>query len=385
MYWIHPDHLSGASILVNSAGKVTNWYEYMPYGELLMELSNQDYNNPYKFNGKEFDAATGYYYYGARYYDPKRSFWLSVDPLVDITGSPYAYVWNDPVNYADPSGMMGEKLGGKGGTDPNKIYDGGSIQEVIVKRKSLPSHMRTAAIRIAAEGVNSVGSGVFKGNAKAEKFMNNLMINYANSHNMTLGQMADMQNEISQFYQGLVLVKGWGKEQGNYNSLYTKVIRNMKLNHEGVQYGTIQAIREAENNWGVLGLCGEVTTMIMAEGLFPVNAGKIKPRLPSSSAMYYDDILEAGFKLDDLNSFRGARASSVAKWLEKKGWIGVSTNPNRVYTDGMRYTNGIKGEQIRIMSGGETRSIPEKRGPYMEVSIKGRKTVIPLLGNPKLY
>ncbi|WP_294277453.1 RHS repeat-associated core domain-containing protein [uncultured Chryseobacterium sp.] len=109
MYWIHPDHLSGASILVNSGGKVTNWYEYMPYGEMLMENSNQQYNNPYKYNGKEFDAATGYYYYGARYYDPKRSFWLSVDPLADITGSPYAYVWNDPVNYADPSGMMGEE------------------------------------------------------------------------------------------------------------------------------------------------------------------------------------------------------------------------------------------------------------------------------------
>jgi glyoxylase-like metal-dependent hydrolase (beta-lactamase superfamily II) len=47
MYWIHPDHIGGASVLVNSAGKVTNWYEYMPYGELLMGTSNQDYDNPY--------------------------------------------------------------------------------------------------------------------------------------------------------------------------------------------------------------------------------------------------------------------------------------------------------------------------------------------------
>jgi RHS repeat-associated protein len=113
MYWIHPDHLGGASILVNSGGKVTNWYEYMPYGEMLMELSNQDYNNPYKYNGKEFDEATGYYYYGARYYDPKRSFWISVDPLAEITQSPYTYVWNDPVNYIDPTGMMGERVGGR--------------------------------------------------------------------------------------------------------------------------------------------------------------------------------------------------------------------------------------------------------------------------------
>ncbi|WP_294211273.1 RHS repeat-associated core domain-containing protein [uncultured Chryseobacterium sp.] len=120
MYWIHPDHLSGSSVLMNSGGKITNWYEYMPYGEMLMELSNQDYNNPYKYNGKEFDINTGYYYYGARYYDPKRSFWLSVDPLAEITQSPYAYVWNDPVNYADPSGMLGERVGGEGPGDPKK-------------------------------------------------------------------------------------------------------------------------------------------------------------------------------------------------------------------------------------------------------------------------
>ncbi|AZB28462.1 RHS repeat-associated core domain-containing protein [Chryseobacterium balustinum] len=83
----------------------------MPYGEMLMENTDFSYDNPYKYNAKEFDVATGYYYYGARYYDPKRSFWLSVDPLAEITMSPYAYVWNDPVNFADPTGMMGERVG----------------------------------------------------------------------------------------------------------------------------------------------------------------------------------------------------------------------------------------------------------------------------------
>jgi hypothetical protein len=242
--------------------------------------------------------------------------------------------------------------------------------------------MRTAAIRIAAAGVNSVGSGQFKGNSGAEKMMNNLMINYAGSHNMTLGQMTSMQNEISQFYQGLVLVRGWDK--GTYEGLYNKVIKNVKLNHEGVQYGTVQAIREADNNWGVMAMSGEAAAMIAAEGLFPVNAGK-GPKPPHSSAAYYDDILSASFTIKNLESFRGARPSTVANWLEKNGWVGVPTNKNRVYTDGMRYTNGAKFEQIRIMSGGVKRSVPGKQGPYMEVSMKGKKTVIPLMGNPKLY
>ncbi len=111
-YWIHPDHLGSSSVLTDSRLKITNWYEYMPYGESLMELSNRDYDNPYKFNGKEMDSQTGLYYYGARYYDPQRSFWLSVDPLVEITMSPYAYTWNDPVNYTDPTGMIGQRLEG---------------------------------------------------------------------------------------------------------------------------------------------------------------------------------------------------------------------------------------------------------------------------------
>ncbi|WPO81910.1 RHS repeat-associated core domain-containing protein [Chryseobacterium sp. JJR-5R] len=124
MYWIHPDHLGSSSVLTNSNSKVTNWYEYMPFGESLMELSTRDYDNPYKYNGKELDSQTGLYYYGARYYDPQRSFWLSVDPLVEITMSPYAYTWNDPVNYADPTGMIGERIGDPGG--PNifkRVYD----------------------------------------------------------------------------------------------------------------------------------------------------------------------------------------------------------------------------------------------------------------------
>ena len=36
---------------------------------------------PYLFNGKELDKETGLYYYGARYYDPRISMFLGVDPL----------------------------------------------------------------------------------------------------------------------------------------------------------------------------------------------------------------------------------------------------------------------------------------------------------------
>src|SRR5690554_1915095 len=53
------------------------------------------------------DKKTGMYYYGARYYDPRISIFVSVDPLAEkyrgIGG--YVYVANNPINLVDPDGM----------------------------------------------------------------------------------------------------------------------------------------------------------------------------------------------------------------------------------------------------------------------------------------
>lgn len=48
----------------------------------------------------------GLYYYGARYYDPKVSIWLSVDPLAEKYPfvTPYNFVENNPLRLIDPDG-----------------------------------------------------------------------------------------------------------------------------------------------------------------------------------------------------------------------------------------------------------------------------------------
>ena len=119
----HSDHLGSSSYITDNFGRPSHYYEYLPFGELMTEhnqskyyidpypTQNMDsYNNPYKFNGKEMDRETGMYYYGARYYDPRISIFVSVDPLAEQTMEPYLYTGNNPIMFTDPTGMAGEKV-----------------------------------------------------------------------------------------------------------------------------------------------------------------------------------------------------------------------------------------------------------------------------------
>ena len=85
---------------------------------MAQQLGSNYYNSPFKFNGKELDEETGFYYYGARYYDPKISLWLSVDPLAEkrMGLSPYNFVQNNPLNRIDPDGALDYPIYGVDGT-----------------------------------------------------------------------------------------------------------------------------------------------------------------------------------------------------------------------------------------------------------------------------
>lgn len=105
-YFFHPDHLGSSSYITNLVGTVSQHIEYLPFGELLVDEHLNSHNSPFKFNAKELDPEMGNYYYGARYYDPKLSIWLSVDPLAEKGPqySPYIYTFNNPVYWIDPDG-----------------------------------------------------------------------------------------------------------------------------------------------------------------------------------------------------------------------------------------------------------------------------------------
>jgi RHS repeat-associated protein len=58
---------------------------YFPFGEVWREegIDVEKDLLGFKFTGKELDQETGYYYFGARYYEPVLSVWISADPAME--------------------------------------------------------------------------------------------------------------------------------------------------------------------------------------------------------------------------------------------------------------------------------------------------------------
>jgi RHS repeat-associated protein len=63
--------------------------------------------NSFGYDAQYTSTDTGLIYMRARTYDPTTAQFLSRDPLAAITGEPYSYAADDPMDLADPSGRCG--------------------------------------------------------------------------------------------------------------------------------------------------------------------------------------------------------------------------------------------------------------------------------------
>jgi len=147
VFYFHPDHLGSSTLITDNFGDPYQFFLNLPFGAnerkshaVFLEVCERSsmaeqrrsgsFNNSYKFNGKELDEETGLYYYGARYYNPRTSVWLSVDPIAlwqpvqevehYIEGqhnggyfnpknmSVYGYTYQNPLRYIDPNGKQVE-------------------------------------------------------------------------------------------------------------------------------------------------------------------------------------------------------------------------------------------------------------------------------------
>ncbi len=120
----HSDHsipvgMGSSAFITRADGEVEQHLQYMPFGETFIDQRMDEWSSRYTFSAKEKDMATGYNYFGARYYDSEVSVWLSVDPLADKHPdyTPYAYVYNNPLNLIDPFGLDSIQLNRDGTTN----------------------------------------------------------------------------------------------------------------------------------------------------------------------------------------------------------------------------------------------------------------------------
>ena len=106
LYYLHSDHLGSTSVTTNASGGAVARQWYYPYGSVRGSVGTLPTQRT--FTGQYSDP-TGLMYFNARYYSQTLGRFVSADTIVPGAGNPqnlnrYAFVLNNPIKYADPSG-----------------------------------------------------------------------------------------------------------------------------------------------------------------------------------------------------------------------------------------------------------------------------------------
>ncbi|MGI5870375.1 MAG: RHS repeat-associated core domain-containing protein, partial [Kiritimatiellia bacterium] len=106
--WHFPlyDNNGNISAYVNEQGVIVAEYVYDAYGGTIAQSGSMADALAHRFSTKYYDAETGLYYYGYRFYDPAMHRWLNRDPVGEKGGSNlYMFVKNAPIQSFDLFGL----------------------------------------------------------------------------------------------------------------------------------------------------------------------------------------------------------------------------------------------------------------------------------------
>lgn len=114
-YYYRKNAQGDVTAIYNAAGTRLAEYAYDAFGNCTIIYGSSATIagiNPIRYRSYYFDRETGLYYLNARYYNPQWRRFISPDstsylnPATPNGLNLYCYCYNDPVNYADPSGHM---------------------------------------------------------------------------------------------------------------------------------------------------------------------------------------------------------------------------------------------------------------------------------------
>ncbi len=106
-YRIVTDQVGTPRLVIDTAtGQVVQQMDHDEFGRVVLD-TNPGFQ-PFGFAGGLYDRQTGLVHFGAREYDPETGRWTAKDPIgfSGGDGNLYAYAGNEPINGADPSGLM---------------------------------------------------------------------------------------------------------------------------------------------------------------------------------------------------------------------------------------------------------------------------------------
>jgi RHS repeat-associated protein len=154
-YRLITDHLGSVRRVIDvNTGEIKQRLDYDAWGNILKD-TNPGFQ-PFGFAGGLYDPDTGLIRFGARDYDPQTGRWTAQDPIGHASQNTnlYTYVYNDPINNVEPSGLfLNFMVGCAAGAGIELVW------QLLVEGKSLACVDWTS---VAMETLSGCGGGIGK-------------------------------------------------------------------------------------------------------------------------------------------------------------------------------------------------------------------------------
>jgi RHS repeat-associated protein len=169
--WLVTDHLGSTRMVIEETGSLAGIKrrDCTPFGEELgagvgirsAAIGYVDDGIRQKFGSKERDSETGFDFFASRYYSSYQGRFTKPDTFSGRGTNPqtlnlYAYVLNNPLRWADPTGHMPQDPKGNGkdkcginyDCTPDENYDPNSVAETIVTSEPKPVSLGISVIPV---------------------------------------------------------------------------------------------------------------------------------------------------------------------------------------------------------------------------------------------
>ncbi len=337
------DHLNSCTVELTADAQIISREIYYPFGEtawFATDVIDVDYKT-IRYSGKERDA-TGFYYYGFRYYIPWLQRWTNPDPAGLVDGlNYYAMVENNPVTFVDVDGYAkGESGAAPAENEANKssvkkmasIFGAHSIApEIVAKPKvnALAPINRPAPPLVVGKRLPEAVRGAESTNGiNAEKRNENVMSggNDLSTSDVSIGFKSAtvtknrrdvvVQRMVVTFHRKFDLVEG--KDLPKWPDGHEIVPSQDWINKDGIEeYEKFNALEGAEREQAIAAIKAKDPAALKIGLGVPIFAQNSETKIITLQDGHHRFIAAArSGKTVELDSSRGP--TSILKWKDLK-------------------------------------------------------------------